>query len=195
MPKEQANKDYWANNVNRNIDKLVLPFNDPSLKATLAEVAAEHHKGGNNAPSNKNRAHVCTFFVRGECNRGLACPYRHTDISEKDLESLQKGYGSIEDKIRERYHGVNDPIASKILSKVTEKPKVPEPPADESITTLFVGGVTSEMTSEELTDKMSPYGKVLKVDLLPKNSCGFVRFNQRESAVKAMQALFDKLYV
>jgi len=26
MPKEQSNKDYWANNVNDNIDKLVLPF-------------------------------------------------------------------------------------------------------------------------------------------------------------------------
>jgi len=28
MPKEQANKDYWTNNVNMNIDKLTLPYQD-----------------------------------------------------------------------------------------------------------------------------------------------------------------------
>ena len=91
----------------------------------------------------RNKAHVCSFFVRGECNRGLSCPYRHTDITEKDLESMKKGYGSIEEKIKERYHGINDPIASKILSKIKEKPKAPEKPADQSITTLFVGGITA----------------------------------------------------
>jgi hypothetical protein len=36
MPKEQANKNYWANNINQNIDKIVLPFQDPVLKETLA---------------------------------------------------------------------------------------------------------------------------------------------------------------
>ncbi len=56
---------------------------------------------------------------------------------------MKKGYGSIEEKIKERYHGINDPIASKILSKIKEKPKAPEKPADQSITTLFVGGITA----------------------------------------------------
>jgi len=94
---------------------------------------------------------VCSFFVRGECNRGVACPYRHSNITDQDLESLKKGYGSIENKIRERYHGINDPIASKILSKIKEKPKVPDSPEDPTITTLFIGGVTSEITKDDLT--------------------------------------------
>ncbi|KAF9616116.1 hypothetical protein IFM89_028582 [Coptis chinensis] len=25
----------------------------------------------------RNRAHVCSFYVRGECTRGAKCPYRH----------------------------------------------------------------------------------------------------------------------
>lgn len=25
----------------------------------------------------RNRARICTFFVRGECKRGAECPYRH----------------------------------------------------------------------------------------------------------------------
>jgi len=47
MPKEKANKDYWANNVNLNIDKLVLPFNDNALKETLAQVAVTYASSTN----------------------------------------------------------------------------------------------------------------------------------------------------
>jgi len=61
------------------------------------------------------------------------------------LESLKKGNGSIDDKIKERYHGINDPIAAKILSKIKERSKVPDPPEDLTITTLFIGGVTDEI--------------------------------------------------
>jgi hypothetical protein len=43
---------------------------------------------------------------------------------------MKKGYGSIEEKIKERYHGINDPIATKILSKIKEKSKEPETPSD-----------------------------------------------------------------
>lgn len=25
----------------------------------------------------RNKAKICTFFVRGECKRGAECPYRH----------------------------------------------------------------------------------------------------------------------
>jgi pre-mRNA-splicing factor RBM22/SLT11 len=25
----------------------------------------------------RNRARICSFFVRGECKRGAECPYRH----------------------------------------------------------------------------------------------------------------------
>ena len=47
MPKEKANKDYWANNINLNIDKLVLPFNDNALKETLAQVAVTYSSSTN----------------------------------------------------------------------------------------------------------------------------------------------------
>jgi hypothetical protein len=43
---------------------------------------------------------------------------------------MKKGNGSIDEKIRERYNGLNDPIAKKILEKYEAKTKVPEAPAD-----------------------------------------------------------------
>jgi len=55
------------------------------------------------------------------------------------LESLKKGGGSVDDKIRDRFNGINDPIATKILDKIKEI-KVPESPQDPNITTIFVGG-------------------------------------------------------
>ena len=75
---------------------------------------------------------------------------------------MKKGYGSIEEKIKERYHGINDPIASKILSKIKEKPKAPEKPADQSITTLFVGGITAKIEESDLTEKLNPFGKIVR---------------------------------
>ena len=96
---------------------------------------------------------MCSSFVRGECNRGKTCPYRHTDITDADLESLKKGNGSIEQKIKNRYHGINDPVATKILSKIKERGKLPDPPEDKNITTLFLGGVkdtTEDVIKEQL---------------------------------------------
>ena len=33
---------------------------------------------------------------------------------------MKRGYGNVDDRIKDRYHGVNDPIANKILSKIKE---------------------------------------------------------------------------
>ena len=129
MPKDIANRDFWAHQMNANADKLELPYDNPELKKALAEVAKTHNgdinKGLGGSKANKrNSAHVCSFFIRGECKRGLACPYRHSDITEQDLERMKKGNGSIDEKIRERYNGINDPIAKKILEKYDTNTKI-----------------------------------------------------------------------
>lgn len=129
--------------MNRNIDKLELPYKNPEVQQALAEVAKKF------TPSLKrNLPHICTFFVKGQCNRGAACPYRHDNITQEDIESMQK-VGSIEDKIKERFNGINDPVAKKILSKVKEV-HLPQPPADLNITTLFIGGVDESIDEDDL---------------------------------------------
>lgn len=162
MPSEVANKDFWAHQMNANVDKLDLPYDKPELKEALAQLVQGHkgdvvHGLGGSKADKRNAAHVCSFFVRGECKRGAACPYRHTDITEHDLERLKKGHGSIDEKIRERYAGLNDPIAKKIMDKFDE-PKKPETPSDVGITTLFIGGVTPDMTQQMVLSVMSKFG-------------------------------------
>ena len=87
MPSEAANKDFWAHQMNAGIDKLDLPYDKPELKEALSQLAKTHNGdifrglGGSKA-SKRNAAHVCSFYVRGECKRGVSCPYRHTDITD-----------------------------------------------------------------------------------------------------------------
>ena len=56
----------------------------------------------------RNQARICTFFVRGECKRGAECPYRHEMPTTGPLS---------EQNIKDRYYGVNDPVANKIMER------------------------------------------------------------------------------
>lgn len=45
----------------------------------------------------RNRAHVCSFYVRGECTRGAECPYRHEmpetgELSQQNIKDRYYGY-------------------------------------------------------------------------------------------------------
>ena len=71
----------------------------------------------------RNRPHVCSFFVKGECNRGTECPYRHEKPADDALAHQN---------IQDRYHGRSDPVARKILSAHAEAQGL-KPPEDESI--------------------------------------------------------------
>ena len=63
---------------------------------------------------------ICSFFVKGECKRGAECPYRHEMPTTGDLANQN---------IKDRYFGVNDPVANKMLNRVDNLPKL-EPPED-----------------------------------------------------------------
>jgi len=62
----------------------------------------------------RNETKICSFFVRGACNRGELCPFRH-EMPEKSEISTQS--------ISERFHGKEDPVAAKILARLGNKPK------------------------------------------------------------------------
>ncbi len=74
----------------------------------------------------RNRAPICSFFVKGECKRGAECPYRHEMPTTGPLA---------EQNIKDRYYGVNDPVANKMLARVDAMPRI-EPPEDREIKTL-----------------------------------------------------------
>eukprot|EP01083_Nonionella_stella_P048684 130004_1 len=153
----------------------------------------------------RNLPHICSFYVRGICNRGDTCPYRHVHPSqEKHDESLK------DQNIKDRFYGVNDPVANKILKKYDEwtngtdneantnaksNKEVPKPPQDTTIRTLFIGGIDWSISEDLIRSKFKAYGEITNVSLLYDRKCGFITFETRENAEKTMDALFDALYL
>ncbi|XP_016432653.1 zinc finger CCCH domain-containing protein 49-like [Nicotiana tabacum] len=133
----------------------------------------------------RNRAHVCSFYIRGQCTRGLECPYRH-EMPETGELSQQN--------IKDRYYGVNDPVALKLLNKVGEMPSL-EAPDDESIRTLYVGGVDARITEQDLRDHFYAHGEIESIKMVVQRGCAFVTYTTREGAEKAAEELANKLVI
>jgi pre-mRNA-splicing factor RBM22/SLT11 len=75
----------------------------------------------------RNRPHVCSFYVKGECKRGTECPYRHEKPVDNELAHQN---------MQDRYHGRNDPVANKILGGHAEAQGL-IPPEDITIVSPF----------------------------------------------------------
>ncbi|KAL0384188.1 UNVERIFIED_CONTAM: Polyadenylate-binding protein RBP47 [Sesamum radiatum] len=60
---------------------------------------------------------------------------------------------------------------------------------DSSNTTIFVGGLDSDVTDEELRQSFSPFGDVVSVKIPAGKGCGFVQFANRGNAEDAIQRL------
>lgn len=133
----------------------------------------------------RNRAHVCSFYVRGECTRGAECPYRHEMPITGELS---------QQNIKDRYYGVNDPVALKLLDKAGEMSSV-IPPDDESIRTLYVGGLDARVTEQDLQDQFYAHGEIESIRLILQRACAFVTYTTREGAERGAEELSNKLVV
>lgn len=106
VPESDANREWFAQQHNRMLEQegAVSAYGKAaSQSSALVQLARKepYYK--------RNRAHLCSFFARGECNRGEACPYLHEMPRSKD-DPLAK------QNIKDRYFGKNDPVAMKMLA-------------------------------------------------------------------------------
>jgi pre-mRNA-splicing factor RBM22/SLT11 len=136
----------------------------------------------------KNDAKVCSFFLRGECNRGDACPYRH--------ERVHKEAGLNKQTILDRYHGVNDPVAAKMQSRIdAQTAKMPSPPEDATISTLFLTGIPVTVNQTEcepfLRSKFESFGSIVNLKIIPTSNCAFIEFDTRTAAEAAVVGMFN----
>ncbi|KAF5781779.1 putative transcription factor C3H family [Helianthus annuus] len=133
----------------------------------------------------RNRAHICSFYIRGECTRGAECPYRHEMPVTGELS---------QQNIKDRYYGINDPVALKLLNKAGDMPAL-EPPDDESIRTLYVGGLDARISEQDLRDEFYSHGEIESIKMVVQKACAFVTYTTREGAEKAAEELSNKLVV
>ncbi|KAH0450246.1 hypothetical protein IEQ34_020938 [Dendrobium chrysotoxum] len=88
---------------------------------------------------------------------------------------------------------VNDPVALKLLGKAGEMPSL-SPPDDESIKTLYVGGLDARITEQDLRDHFYAHGEIESIRMVSQRACAFVSYTNREGAEKAAEELSNKLY-
>lgn len=60
---------------------------------------------------------------------------------------------------------------------------------DSTNTTIFVGGLDSSVTDEDLRQPFSQYGEIVSVKIPTGKGCGFVQFSNRNNAEEALQKL------
>lgn len=186
LPKDEVNREYYNQNLDKQINEsdaseTYAPFKSQAASDVLAKLArtAPYYR--------RNRAHICSFFVKGECRRGEECPYRHEKPSDPD-DPLS------DQNLKDRYYGTSDPVADKLLRRVSEMPR-PVPPEDRTITTVYVGMVGEKVSEKDLRDHFYQFGELRSVTVVGKQNCAFVTYTNREAAELAVEKSFQKLVI
>ncbi|CAH3118699.1 unnamed protein product [Pocillopora meandrina] len=185
VPKSDVNKEYYTQNV----EKELANSDGTTPGGTLGKANAPSDlllKLARTTPYYKrNRPHICSFWVKGECKRGDECPYRH-DMPTDPNDPLA------DQNIKDRYYGMSDPVATRLLKQASSMPSL-EPPSDKSITTLYVGGLEGKVEESDLRDYFYQFGELRSITMVPRQNCAFVCFTARASAETAAERSFNKL--
>uniref|UniRef100_A0A7E4ZV46 Pre-mRNA-splicing factor RBM22 n=1 Tax=Panagrellus redivivus TaxID=6233 RepID=A0A7E4ZV46_PANRE len=192
FPTQGANRDFFIQNAERamaNTDGTT-PYGELALipnsgnNEILKKLAATRSREPYYA---RNAPHICSFFVKGECKRGDECPYRHEAPKAFDEKLSQQN-------IKDRYYGVNDPVAEKLTARAKAAPKLVTP-ADQTITTLYVGNIACgdelKVNEEDLRNHFYQYGEIRQIHI-HKNQCAFIDFLTREGAELAAERSFGQ---
>jgi len=112
IPRSAVNKEYFTQ-----IAEKQLAEDNTVAYGDLGKITSKNEMLGKlqrKAPYYKrNRPHVCSFWVKGECKRGEECPYRHEAPNDpEDPLSNQN--------IKDRFYGINDPVADKLVKRYQE---------------------------------------------------------------------------
>jgi len=198
-PTGDINRQFFVNNVEAQ--------GDSALQASSAGPSSRAgqdllRKLTRAEPSYKrNRPQLCSFFAKGNCNRGDACPYRH-ELPPSMLDPA--GAGDLgKQNIQDRYHGRADPVAKRLLAGASGGAAL-TPPTDTSVATLFLSNLPESATASEtpirsLFDQRTASSgadeAIRSITLVPKTKCAFVNFVNREEAERAAAQFRTKMHL
>lgn len=149
----------------------------------------------------RNRAQLCSWFAKGQCSKGVYCQYRH-ELPRDKAHPLAK------QNIVDRFYGINDPVAAGIMARTSTAAKrrgkggassgreAPPAPEDESIVSLFVGGVTplvTEMVIRALFEKHE--AGISEIRIIVEKSIAFIDFASRAAAEAAIAEKHGRLEI
>lgn len=137
----------------------------------------------------RNLPKLCSFFAKGECNRGSQCPFRHEMPRDRN-DPLSK------QNTKDRFFGNNDPVASGMMRRQKEKAekrraelKARGGEGDErAVSTLYVrftdeGG--RRVTEADVRDKFYSFGEISSVRMHADKGA-FVEFTSPQATQHAI---------
>lgn len=189
LPRQGANRDFYLQNAERALadGDGTTPAGALALPGSVAGHDMLKRMARTTPYYKRNAPHICSFFVKGECKRGEECPYRHDKPSDPDDPLSNQN-------IKDRYYGNNDPVAEKMMNRAKALPTL-EPPADTSITTLYLGnlGPAGQITEKDINDYFYQFGDIRSLRILEQKGCAFLQFTNRDAAESAAERSFKKL--
>lgn len=158
--------------------------NGSAGRQALLQISRAFHSAAEQSAANRNRPFVCSFWVRGVCNRGASCPYSHDVLAETEANRT---------RIMNRYFGVKDPVAEQIFESALVQDL---PPAlfDRTITSVCLHGVESPslITEAEVRGRFERFGDISSVVVLRSEKVAFVNFVTRDAADQAVGEFLER---
>lgn len=146
-----------------------------SAAAKLASMARMEPRYERNLPK------LCSFFAKGECNRGTQCPFRHEMPRDRN-DPMSKS------NTKDRFFGSNDAVARGILRAHLDKEKRESKGENERATsTLYVRFTEGQnaITQGDVRDKFYSYGEISSVRM-HQDKGAFVEFTSPQATQHAI---------
>uniref|UniRef100_A0A668A046 Pre-mRNA-splicing factor RBM22 n=1 Tax=Myripristis murdjan TaxID=586833 RepID=A0A668A046_9TELE len=185
VPKSDVNKEYYTQNMEREIANsdgtrpVGLLGKAPSSSDMLLKLArtTPYYK--------RNRPHICSFWVKGECKRGEECPYRHEKPTDPDDPLADQN-------IKDRYYGglgdtVTDADLNLLYSKNIAK---------------YLGNLILKFWAHWFVsvfcccrNHFYQFGEIRTITIVQRQQCAFIQFATRQAAEMAAEKSFNKLII
>jgi pre-mRNA-splicing factor RBM22/SLT11 len=192
VPQSMANRSWFTAQQERALaqGQDLVGTADPVAHAQLASIARMEPRYERNLPK------LCSFFARGECDRGANCPFRHEMPRDRN-DPLSK------QNTKDRFYGSNDPVAGKLFARMKRKEeeegKVQEGEEgyDKARATVYLRLQGDEpyqnLTEEDVRDQFYSFGEIVSVRVMPEKAHAFVEYTQPEAAELAIATMNRKL--
>lgn len=69
------------------------------------------------------------------------------------------------------------------------------PPADPTITTLYLGNLDNQVTEQDITSVIYPFGQYISIKIVPASNCAFVEYVDRFNAEYAAANMYNTLVI
>lgn len=189
VPQSMANRAWYTAQQER-----ALAQGQNMVGEVNALAAAKLQEMANMEPRyERNMAKLCTFFARGECNRGSTCPFRHEMPRDRNDPFAKQN-------TKDRFYGTNDPVANKILGRQRRREEAAKKEDadgyDKARATLYLrfqgDAPYPTLTEADLRDQLYSFGEIVSVRIQADKGQAFVEYTQPDAAELAIATMNRK---